>query len=83
MILNAHSEMFFKFYVFNVYFCWKYILLFLCNISQENEGSGGESGSDPPSDEAEDLDDEEEEEYEDLRPAKRPRHGGFIIEEAG
>ena len=48
---------------------------------KENEASAGESGSDPPSDEAEDLD--EEEEFEDLRPAKRPRHGGFIIEEAG
>ena len=45
--------------------------------------SDGGPGSDPPSDEAEDLDDDEEGDYEELRPPKRPKHGGFIIEEAG
>ena len=57
-------------------------ICFTCSVfhGQDNEVSEAESGSDPPSDEAEDLD---EEEYEELRPAKRPRHGGFIIEEAG
>ncbi|CAK8694828.1 transcription elongation factor SPT5-like isoform X2 [Clavelina lepadiformis] len=56
----------------------------------DRDASDGEPGSDPPSDEAEDLDDKkdededeyDEEEYEDLRPPKRQKHGGFIIDEA-
>jgi len=60
---------------------------------QDNEASDGEPGSDPPSDEAENLDEKQEEDEDDEddyeedeineRPAKRPRHGGFIIDEAG
>ncbi|XP_039248300.2 transcription elongation factor SPT5-like isoform X1 [Styela clava] len=58
----------------------------------ENEVSDDEPGSEPGSDEAESLDDKDEsrgredeydeEEEEEERPSKRPRHGGFIIDEA-
>lgn len=61
--------------------------MILCFVSQEEAASP--VGSDKVADEeGEDLEDEEEydeeeEEEDDDRPRKKPRHGGFILDEAG
>lgn len=60
---------------------------YLCPVCFQDEG-GSPVGSDKVAEEeGEDLDeeeyDEEEEEEEDDRPRKKPRHGGFILDEAG
>lgn len=56
----------------------------LCSFQEE--GAASVAGSDKG--EGEDLEDEEEydeeeEEEDDERPRKKPRHGGFILDEAG
>lgn len=58
----------------------------LCDLRQEEAASP--VGSDKVAEEeGEDLDDEEydeeEEEDDDDRPRKKPKHGGFILDEAG
>lgn len=56
---------------------------------RQQEEAGSPVGSDKVAEEeGEDLDDEddydeEEEEDDDDRPRKKPRHGGFILDEAG
>lgn len=55
---------------------------------QEDEGQGSVAGSDKAEEEGEDLEEDEEEydeeeEEDDDRPRKKPRHGGFILDEAG
>lgn len=60
--------------------------LLLCALHQEETASP--VGSDKVAEEeGEDLDfeeyDEEEEEDDDDRPRKKPKHGGFILDEAG
>lgn len=54
---------------------------------QDEEEQGSITGSDKAAEEeGEDLDEEEydeEEEEDDDRPRKKPRHGGFILDEAG
>lgn len=57
---------------------------------QEEEGQGSIGGSDKGEEDAEDIeededeyDEEEEEEEDDDRPRKKPKYGGFILDEAG
>lgn len=54
---------------------------------KDEEEQGSVAGSDKAEEEGEDLEDEEEydeeEEEDDDRPRKKPRHGGFILDEAG
>lgn len=57
-------------------------------VFQEDEGQGSVAGSDKAEEEGEDLEEDEEEydeeeEEDDDRPRKKPRHGGFILDEAG
>lgn len=57
-------------------------------LCQEDEGQGSIAGSDKAEEEGEDLEEDEEEydeeeEEDDDRPRKKPRHGGFILDEAG
>lgn len=57
------------------------------HLFQEDEGQGSIAGSDKAEEEGEDLEEDEEEydeeEEDDDRPRKKPRHGGFILDEAG
>lgn len=67
-----------------------FLVLFFLHFDHVNiykdEEQGSITGSDKAAEEeGEDLEDEEEydEEEDDDRPRKKPRHGGFILDEAG
>lgn len=64
------------------------LLIGRCVVMRHQEEAASPVGSDKVAEEeGEDLDDEEydeeEEEDDDDRPRKKPRHGGFILDEAG
>lgn len=52
-------------------------------VEERRSAAGSEKEEEPEEEEEEEEYDEEEEEEDDDRPAKKPRHGGFILDEAG
>lgn len=55
----------------------------VAQAEEERASAAGSEKEEAEEEEEEEEYDEEEEEEDDDRPAKKPRHGGFILDEAG
>lgn len=63
-----------------------HLLLSLCHQEETGSPVGSDKVADEEGEDLEDeeeYDEEEEEDDDDDRPRKKPRHGGFILDEAG